>query len=121
MRMRRIAVTLALAATLFSSPALAVEMSAETRRDLACLVLFADVGNANKQQTEEQKIGFATILGYFYGKIYSRNASFDLKTALTPDILKTARASTEPARQACGNEAKIFGDTFTAAAAILDK
>ena len=120
--MRRIAVTLALAASLFSSPATAVELSAETRRDLTCLILFADVGNAKKkQQTEEERIGFASILGYFYGKIHSRNASFDLKAALTPDILKTARASTEPARQACGNEAKIFGDTFTAAAAILDK
>lgn len=119
--MPRIAVTLALAASLFSSPATAVEMSAETRRDLSCLILFADVGNANKQPTEEERIGFASILGYFYGKIYSRNASFDLKAALTPDILKTARASTESIRQACGNEAKIFGDTFTAAAAILDK
>lgn len=96
-------------------------MSAETRRDLECLILFADVGNANKQQTEDQKIGFSSILGYFYGKIYSRNSSFDLKAALTPDILKAARASTDSAREACSNEAKIFGDTFTAAADILDK
>jgi hypothetical protein len=119
--MRRTALGLALAATLFSSPALAVEMSAETRRDLNCLILFADVGNSMQNQTEEQKIGFSSILGYFYGKIFSRNSAFDLKAALTPETLKTARASTESVRQACSAEAKTFGDTFTAAAEILDK
>lgn len=100
---------------------MAVEMSAESRRDLTCLILFADVGNSMKSQTENEKIGFSSILGYFYGKIFSRNAAFDLKGALTPEMLKTARAATEPARQACSTEAKIFGDAFTAAADILDK
>lgn len=121
MNMRRIGLCLALVAAIPSSPAMAVEMSAESRRDLTCLILFADVGNSRTDQAEEEKIGFASILGYFYGKIFSRNATFDLKAALTPDMLKAARASDESVRQACGNEAKIFGDSFTAAADILDK
>lgn len=121
MNMRRIGLCLALAAAIPSSPAMAVEMSAESRRDLTCLILFADVGNSRTDQTEEEKIGFSSILGYFYGKILSRNAVFDLKAALTPEMLKSARASDEPVRQACSEDAKKFGDTFSAAAEILDK
>ena len=119
--MRRTALTVALAATLGSTPAFAVEMSAESRRDLTCLILFADVGNSTADQTIDQKIGFSSILGYFYGKILSRNAAFDLKAALTSEILKSARGSDESVRQACSDDAKKFGDSFTAAAEILDK
>lgn len=100
---------------------MAVEMSAESRRDLTCLILFADVANSKKDQTESEKIGFSSILGYFYGKIFSRDATFDLKGASTPETLQAARASTPDVRQACSTEAKNFGDTFTAAAEILDK
>ena len=119
--MRRTALIFALAASLGSPPARAVEMSTESRRDLTCLVLFADFSKNNAEQTTDQRIGFASILSYFYGKILSRNSTFDLKAALTPEMLKSARAATDPVWQACGDEAKAFGDTFTAAASILDK
>ena len=121
MAMRRSALCLAVATTLSAAPVLAVEMSAESRRDLSCLIIYADAGNAIKDQTEDQKIGFSTILAYFYGKILSRNGAFDFKAALTPEMMQAARTTDQVGRQACDEEVTAFADAFTAAAVILDK
>jgi hypothetical protein len=120
MMMRRFAFCLALLATAHSVPATAAEMSSEDRQDLSCLIFFADLGNGIEEQSEEQKIGFSSILAYFYGKIIARNPVFDLNAALTPEVLAEARASSEAIKEQCSEEAGNFGTAFTAAAEKID-
>lgn len=118
--MRKFTVFAALAAALAGNVQAAPVLSDADRADLKCVILYADYGNSLTDPTREDVSGVALLIGYFSGRIYQRNPSFDLLAALTPELKAAARAKDAKDVDYCSREGEIFSDRFSKAAAALD-
>lgn len=110
---------LALTAVLFGW-AVAVPAAADEtadRADLRCVIV---TGMAGAQATNpDMKMGLASGVSYFMGKLKGRDAAFDLSARLAAEVrtIKVPELKADFVR--CGQELKVFGAEAKAAGAAL--
>ncbi len=118
--MKQLLVILALSLALVPPASAQQPLADADRVDLQCVVLYNDFGNALTNPSEDELIGVSSLIGYFIGKIFARTPGFDLQSAVTSELMASARAMSQADHDYCAREAKEFSARISAVAPILD-